>query len=383
MTARKTPAKLSRSQVKLLVPTVAFESEEELSAHLLDEDTFSGTPSAVPRYLYRGQSLEYRRQWPLTDGPFRPLSLEDLVDLSCWELDPSDLRPPIPLLRYTMDLPSLIPTATRAYEQHLKGRANPRAEEVFDEGMVYFCTTVCMFLFGLAIRIKGDANAAAWFQEQWDSGFPHRYKLRSIGQHYGMETGMLDTTASIPVALWFATHDFRTGAYRANTTGVVYRINRARLAEVEGWIVALPAHEGRFDAYSVDIGDTPETIAPRAVRQRGWSLAGWDHPRIIIRMVAQGGLVQYVFRTSATPSDLNPLTHQLLVPPDDILRELFEEFWSKEPASFIDAQAWVDRYWNVIADQQIRLDAEGHWMAQFSAAIGRIFHHYETRVLQE
>src|SRR5215831_14263202 len=53
-----------------------------------------------------------------------------------------------------------------------------------------------------------------WLESQWNSDYPALYKLRSVGQHYGMDTGLLDATTSVPVALWFATHDFATGAYR-------------------------------------------------------------------------------------------------------------------------------------------------------------------------
>jgi hypothetical protein len=300
-----------------------------------------------------------------------------MVAMSCsrppraWQTSTSTLRPPIPLVRYTLDLPSLIPTDTRAYETNVKEGAHG-AEDAFDETMVYFWTSVCSFIVGLATIMRNDAVALAWYRAQWASDYPRLSKLRSVGQHYGMETGLLDATASIPVAFWFATHEFASGAYRADDSGVIYRIDRTCLSEVERWIERLPEHEGQFDARSIDIGDTPESIAPRAIRQCGWSLVGWDHPRLMIRMVAEGGLTKYVFRTGAVASEANPLRHEFLVPPADPARRLFERFWISSPRSIADAQTWIDRHWNPATERPIRIAADGDWLSDLTAEMGRI-----------
>jgi hypothetical protein len=103
--------KLQRMQphsvIRLEIPTHSFSSEEAVAEHLIGEDQ----PDDA-RFLYRGQAREYRRRWPLTDGPFRDLVDSDLVDRRCWVFQPTSLAPPIPLRRGTMDLPSLIPTNT-------------------------------------------------------------------------------------------------------------------------------------------------------------------------------------------------------------------------------------------------------------------------------
>ena len=120
--ARKPRARMERlgmqpdSLIRLEMPTQTFSSEEALAEHLLPEHQPDDG-----RFLYRGQAREYRRRWPLTDGPFRDLVDSDLVDRRCWVFEPISLAPPIPLQRGTMDLPSLIPTNTRAYERYLQG----------------------------------------------------------------------------------------------------------------------------------------------------------------------------------------------------------------------------------------------------------------------
>jgi hypothetical protein len=361
------------------IPTTSFDSEADLADYLID----SGQ-SADPSYLYRGQSREYRRRWPLTEGPFQPLSAEDLIDVRLWRFEPTAIQPPIPLLPRTMDLPSLIPTNTREYERFLEGVAPDAEEDAFDDMMVYFWTSVCSFIVGLACVIRKDAAADTWFSNQWMLDCPRLDKLRSIGQHYGMDTGLLDATSSISVALWFATHDFKNGAYRSGESGVVYRIATAQLKEAQQWLEDLPEHEGAFDARMIDLSDTPETIAPRAVRQRGWSLVGWEHPRLIIKMVAGGGLYRYIFPTGPAPCSLNSLTREWLVPPpqQDPVRTLFDMFWTDQPRSLRRAQQWIDQYWNIASKSRIQLDESGLWLDQLSSEFGRILDHYSD-VLQE
>jgi len=97
----------SGGRLSLEIPKVTFASEDELVARLLSEEN-----SGESRFLYRGQGREYRRRWPLTDGPFRDLTETDLVDVSCWHFNPGSLRLPVTLVRELMDLPSLIPTNT-------------------------------------------------------------------------------------------------------------------------------------------------------------------------------------------------------------------------------------------------------------------------------
>jgi len=369
---------LVQSPLKLQVPTLRFDSEAELAEHLYTEDSDQGISSARPQYLYRGQLQEFRRQWPLKERSYRPLSDEDLIDPDIWQFDHSELRLPIPLLPYTLDLPSLIPIDTRAYEEYLEGvKEDARAEEVFDDLMVYFWTSVCSFIVGLAIIKTKETAAIDWYRAQWQD-LPRLYKLRSIGQHYGMETGLLDATSSVHVALWFATHDFRSGAYSIDNQSIIYRIDLEKLKEVEQWTMDLPEHEGKFDAFSVDIRDTPENVAPRAVRQQGWSLVGWEHPRLVAKMVAKGGLTQYLFPTGATPSRMNSLQHSFLAPGDDLMRQLFERFWPRQLRSIADAQEWADRYWNVAAMNRIQIDANGNWVDQITEEISRIFDYYSA-----
>jgi hypothetical protein len=367
--------KRTRSPLRLLVLTQRFESEEQLAEHLLGQDSDAGGPD-VGRYLYRGQGAEYRRQWPLRAGTFRPLAHDDLVNPACWELHPTSLTLPIPLEPYTFDLPSLIPTDTRAYETHLwsAGREG-RTDEPYEETITLFAISVCVFIVGLAAIKSGSLNAADWYQAQLEHDFPHLYKLRSIGQHYGMDTGLLDATSSIPVALWFASHSFRSGEYLSRKESIIYRIDRFLLREVEQWAAALPEHDGEFDATSIDIRDTPQDVAPRAYRQQGWSLVGWDHPRLMIRMVATGGLTQYCFRTGAVPSRMNALEHEYVVPSADPVRAIFEKFWTHQPESLDAVQAWIDQHWNRATARPIRI-TDAAWRRQLVAEMGRLFDYY-------
>ncbi|HTD15661.1 MAG TPA: FRG domain-containing protein [Chthoniobacterales bacterium] len=277
-----------------------------------------------------------------------------------------------------MDLPSLIPTDTREYERFLSGIVPDKEEGAFDDMMVYFWTSVCAFIIALACAIKKDAAAATWFGDQWTSDCPRLDKLRSIGQHYGMDTGLLDATSSIAVALWFATHDFKTGAYRSRESGVVYRIAPAQLEKAQQWLEDLPEHEGAFEARMIDLGDTPASIAPRAVRQQGWSLVGWEHPRLVIKMATSGGLNRYVFPTGPAPCSVNSLTREWLVPhpQQDPVRTLFEMFWICQPRSLREAQQWIDRYWNIGNESRIQIDKSGSWFDRLGSEFGRILDHY-------
>jgi FRG domain len=363
-----------RRRLSLEIPKDTFASEGALVARLLSEEN-----SAESRFLYRGQGREYRRRWPLIDGPFRDLTETDLIDVSCWRCNPGSLKLPVTLVRELMDLPSLIPTNTRAYERYLQGGADWQ-ENAFEDMMVYFWTAVCIFLLGLACRVLGDSDGLQWLESQWNADYPALYKLRSVGQHYGMDTGLLDATTSVPVALWFATHDFATGSYRANDSAILYRIDREGLRRVEAWLRNIPEHEGKFDAASVDIRDTPPMIALRASRQQGWSLVGWDHPRLVIRMAAERLITRCDFCTGSAPTAVNCLTREYITPGKDPMAKLFAIFWQKRPRSLDDAQVWIDENWNVAASKRIVLDEDGSWFEGLSSEIGSIYTYQTERV---
>jgi hypothetical protein len=58
-------------------------------------------------------------------------------------------------------------------------------------------------------------------------------KLLSIGQHYGLRTHFLDMTSDWQAAIWFATHDWTTGTYRAGGDGVIYRFDVQNLIKAQ------------------------------------------------------------------------------------------------------------------------------------------------------
>ena len=195
-----------------------------------------------------------------------------------------------------------------------------------------------------------------------------------------MDTGLLDASASIPVALWFATHDFGSGGHRAADSAVLYRIDRHGFRTVENWLRAIPEHDGEFDAASIDIQDTPATLAPRASRQHGWSLVGWDHPRLVIRMAAEGFLRRYVWPTGAGPSPVNHLKREDIVPAVDPTGMLFRIFWKSQPRSLQEVQHWIDRYWNVAAATRIVVEEDGAWMEHLPREIERIYAAHTERL---
>jgi hypothetical protein len=70
--------------------------EDALVARLLSEDR-----SGESRFLYRSQGREYRRRWPLAEGPFRDLTETDLVDVSCWRFEPGSCGATISRTNYS------------------------------------------------------------------------------------------------------------------------------------------------------------------------------------------------------------------------------------------------------------------------------------------
>jgi hypothetical protein len=106
------------------------------------------------------------------------------------------------------------------------------------------------------------------------------------------------------------------------------------------------------------------------------SLSGakhWDHPRLVIRMAAEGLLRRYDFRTGSAPTTANCLTRDHIAPADDPMSRLFAMFWQKQPRSLEDAQAWIDQNWNIAASERIVLDEDGAWLERLSSEIGRIY----------
>jgi hypothetical protein len=359
--------------LRLLVPTRVFDSEEAVGQHLLNEDADG------ERYLYRGQSRDFRRRWPQNNGPFRPLTAEDLADRRCWRIEDGDEWAPRPLSEGLFDLPSLIPTDTRRYENFLRDPSGQYADDAFDEVMVRFHTIVCQFIVGLACLVEQDVPTLNWLRRLQQVDPPGFYRLRSIGQHYGMDTGLLDATSSVSVALWFATHDFETGRYRARDAGVIYRIDRQCLGRGQEWLRTHPDDDWRFDAQAIDIRDTPGSIAPRAARQQGWSVTGLEHPRLLIRLVADGGLQAYTFSTGLTPSAANPLRREDLVPSQDPVASLFTRFWSPPPRSLADVQDWMVRHWaSQSGAMPIQVTNDFDWLTGLPAIIGPALDRYVT-----
>ena len=87
-------------------------------------------------------------------------------------------------------------------------------------------------VFGHGFGTSEDHEPAVgvlWFLE--DKGHPYRY---AILQHYGAPTPALDISFNAGVALWFATHEFRSDPggvahhYQSQECGVVYLISHSK-----------------------------------------------------------------------------------------------------------------------------------------------------------
>jgi hypothetical protein len=151
-------------------------------------------------------------------------------------------------------------------------------------------------------------------------------KLLSIGQHYGLRTHLMDWSSDWEVALWFATHQWANGNYVQGGDAVIYQIDVQALGQAEieanqALNLTTPSQMCRH----VDIRDTPPILAPRALAQRGFSIAGLESPHFLQSLIRSKGLAVHVFPRGVIPSKLNCLTKVQLVPPLDQMSALFAE----------------------------------------------------------
>jgi hypothetical protein len=52
---------------------------------------------------------------------------------------------------------------------------------------------------------------------------------------------------------------------------------------------------------------------------------------------------------------------------------LFGIYWTEQPRSLKDAQAWIDRYWNIATSTHIVLDEDGEWFSHLAREIDAIY----------
>lgn len=145
-------------------------------------------------------------------------------------------------------------------------------------------------------------------------------QLVSLSQHYDCASSMIDTTASIDVAAWFATHSWQ-GQKISNGVGVIYRFRlcSGRLLREFEHLRGLEdvATSGILGSVSLDLA-----WAPRIVAQRGGAMFGCES--LVVMALLAMGLVD-VFTFDQQKHSWQSLSREALVPPkeSDFLVDVF------------------------------------------------------------
>lgn len=279
-----------------------------------------------PKWLYRGQTQVYPREWPPTDSG--SLAAGSVVTDG---LLPSDARGMECRLRCGTEKKDLIAYDTPA--AHLRA----------------VVTWACL-------TWTGDRNTHEWLgSKALYSGYPGLYQWLSVGQHYGMRTACLDLTADPDVALSFATDH---GAYTSMTPSapsVIYRFHLARLCEAIHTFNVCHGLPDSEKVYLVTLRDVPESLSVRPARQRAWTLAnatsGW-----FWKMMDECGVLEVCYITKRHCQDTSAIPGKQDLFPCDRLQGGFDSLrcdWLKCGASLIDTakragEARQEHWFNLI-----------------------------------
>ncbi len=294
------------------IPVTRHASEEDAAAGLQKLGQVGTAPN--PQWLFRGQvSRQPKRKWPPVDEP--------------------------QVKMHALEMEQLQPSDYRELEARLeKGESKAGLDPIYGDRVVGIRSTLTTYLMQCH-SCWGDTAIQAWFVGL--AGSSKADKLLSIGQHYGLRTHLMDWSADWEAAMWFASHQWTTGDYVKGGDGVIYQLKVRDLVQAEhdanaalGLVIpnAMRRH--------VDIRDTPALLAPRASAQRGASIANVESPCFLQELIRQNALSVHVFPRGTTPSSLNSITKEQLVPPADQMAALFDEA-GQGGALFQHAIGWI------------------------------------------
>jgi hypothetical protein len=135
----------------------------------------------------------------------------------------------------------------------------------------------------------------------------------------------MDWSSDWQVAIWFASHQWASGDYEPGGDGVIYQLDVSCLLSAESAANTALGLAAPSQCRHVDIRDTPSLIAPRALAQRGFSVANIESPCFLQELISRKAISLHVFPRGTASCKLNSLTRAQLVPPADEMYVLFED----------------------------------------------------------
>ncbi len=279
-----------------------FANEDKLIAALEADDP--GTPSAAkqPKYLYRGQTGRYPRPWPP----------RDIADLN--------------IVQHSYTFDSIIPTDYRHLEDHLtlNQHSSLDVQTAYGNEVAHLRALITYLAIDRWISAYPNVThqvlpqeVTSWFQSLAPSSGSMPFdRLGNIGQHCELPSGYTDATSSKYAALWFASHNWVSGSYSPNATGIVYRIKYDVLCQAEADLNLGFGLTGDGCYRHVDIRQTPWAVCPRPSLQNGWSLINFESPRLLLELIDRQAIQAFQFRRSDNPPSVNTLSKNANIAPE-------------------------------------------------------------------
>jgi hypothetical protein len=247
------------------------------------------------QWLFRGQQQRYIRYWPPED-----------ISISQWTF----------WGKHSIAMESLVPIDYRDMENAIaNGICRKHLEWIYGQRIANVRSFLTTYL------IQCHSKWHSYVVQSWYNGLQNASKsakLLSIGQHYGLRSCYLDVTYDWQVAVWFATHDWKTGEHIKSDTSVIYVFNIPNLRKASNCLETF-----QHPRNLVDIRDTPSELAPRAKAQQGGSIIGIESPIFLQELIHKKAIECWEFKSGHTQSNLNSLQKYLLVPPCDEMARIY------------------------------------------------------------
>jgi hypothetical protein len=308
---------------------LTYGDAKDVHSTLKKKDQSDGS---APKWLYRGQTRVYRREWPPTASG--GLAAGHVVT------------------------DGLLPSDARGMECRLRCGTEKKDLIAYDTAAAHLRAVVMW----ACLSNSGNQDAQGWLGNQaLCFGYSGLYRWLSIGQHYGMRTACLDLTADPDVALSFATDH---GAYISMTRfapSVIYRFHLARLREAIYTFNECHCLPDPDKVYLVTLRDVPARLSARPARQRAWTLAnatsGW-----FWKMMGEWQVLEVCHITHPCRMDASSIPGKEKLFPCDWLQREFDSLrcaWPKCGANLIDTaeqvgKACQEHWFNLINWSNVR-----------------------------